>query len=32
MVTAILLNFMMGYFVLFWAAMVETLAKPTRLS
>jgi hypothetical protein len=29
-VTAILLNFMMGYSVLFWAAMVETLATPTR--
>jgi len=32
MVTAILLNFMMGYSVLFWAAMVETLATPTRWS
>jgi hypothetical protein len=30
MVAAILLNFIMGYFVLFWAAMVETLATPTR--
>jgi hypothetical protein len=29
-VTAVLLNFMMGYSVLFWAAMVETLATPTR--
>jgi hypothetical protein len=29
MVTAILLNFMMGYSVLFWVAMVETLATPT---
>jgi len=32
MVAAILLNFIMGYFVLFWAAMVETLATPTRWS
>jgi len=30
MVTAILLNFIMGYSVLFWAAMVETLATSTR--
>jgi len=30
MVTAILLNFIMGYSVLFWAAMVETLATPRR--
>ena len=31
-VTAILLNFIMGYSVLFWAAMVETLATPRRWS
>ena len=30
MVTAILLNFIMGYSVLFWTAIVETLATPTR--
>jgi hypothetical protein len=28
MVTAILLNFIMGFSVLFWAATVETLATP----
>ncbi len=32
MVTAILLNFIMGYSVLFWSARVETLATPTRWS
>ncbi len=30
MVTAILLNFIMGYSVLFWAAVAETLATPRR--
>ncbi len=30
MVTAILLNFIVGYYVLFWAATVETLATPRR--
>jgi hypothetical protein len=29
MVTAILLNFIMGYTLLFWSAMVETLGTPS---
>jgi len=30
LVTAILLNFIMGHYMLFWAATVETLATPRR--